>query len=187
MSSIVISGNTSGAITLSAPNVAGTNTITLPAVTGTMLTNVSTGAVLQVVTSVYSTRQSFSATFGTYYDTALTATITPSSTSNKILVMVTATHQSAYNSTINAASSLGLKRGATRISGYVGAHCGTASNSEIQSATGNIIILDSPATTSAVTYTVQITAYPGSTLVYFNGSYIGSGFDSYITLMEIAG
>jgi hypothetical protein len=35
MSSVVISGDTSGAITLSAPAVAGTNTITLPAVTGT--------------------------------------------------------------------------------------------------------------------------------------------------------
>ena len=34
MSSVVISGDTSGAITLSAPAVAGTNTITLPARTG---------------------------------------------------------------------------------------------------------------------------------------------------------
>jgi len=36
MSSVVISGDTSGAITLSAPAVAGTNTITLPALTGTV-------------------------------------------------------------------------------------------------------------------------------------------------------
>ena len=35
MSSVVISGDTSGAITLAAPAVAGTNTITLPASTGT--------------------------------------------------------------------------------------------------------------------------------------------------------
>ena len=35
MSSIVVSGDTSGAITLQAPSVAGTNTITLPALTGT--------------------------------------------------------------------------------------------------------------------------------------------------------
>lgn len=35
MSSVVISGDTSGAITLAAPAVAGTNTITLPALTGT--------------------------------------------------------------------------------------------------------------------------------------------------------
>ena len=36
MSSVVISGDTSGAITLAAPAVAGTNTITLPATTGTL-------------------------------------------------------------------------------------------------------------------------------------------------------
>lgn len=36
MSSVIISGDSSGAITLSAPAVAGTNTITLPASTGTV-------------------------------------------------------------------------------------------------------------------------------------------------------
>jgi hypothetical protein len=36
MSSVVISGDTSGAITLAAPAVAGTNTITLPAAAGTI-------------------------------------------------------------------------------------------------------------------------------------------------------
>ena len=37
MSSVVISGDTSGAITLAAPAVAGTNTINLPAATGTVM------------------------------------------------------------------------------------------------------------------------------------------------------
>ena len=37
MSSVIISGDTSGAITLSAPAVAGTNTATLPAATGTVM------------------------------------------------------------------------------------------------------------------------------------------------------
>jgi hypothetical protein len=37
MSSIVISGDSSGAITLAAPSVAGTNTATLPAATGTVM------------------------------------------------------------------------------------------------------------------------------------------------------
>jgi diaminopimelate epimerase len=39
MSSVVISGDTSGAITLAAPAVAGTNTLTLPAQTGTVMVN----------------------------------------------------------------------------------------------------------------------------------------------------
>ena len=37
MSSIVISGDTSGAITLAAPAVSGTNTVTLPAAAGTVM------------------------------------------------------------------------------------------------------------------------------------------------------
>ena len=37
MSSVVISGDTSGAITLAAPAVSGTNTATLPAATGTVM------------------------------------------------------------------------------------------------------------------------------------------------------
>jgi hypothetical protein len=52
MSSIVISGDTSGAITLSAPAVAGTNTITLPAVTGNSLVSTAVSAsVLGTVTN----------------------------------------------------------------------------------------------------------------------------------------
>ena len=45
MASIVVAGDTSGAITIAAPAVAGTNTITLPAATGTMLTTASTTGV----------------------------------------------------------------------------------------------------------------------------------------------
>jgi hypothetical protein len=46
MSSVVLTGNTSGAITVAAPAVAGTNTLTLPASTGTLLTTAGSGASL---------------------------------------------------------------------------------------------------------------------------------------------
>ena len=42
MANLVLSGDTSGAITISAPSVAGTNTLTLPANTGTVITTAST-------------------------------------------------------------------------------------------------------------------------------------------------
>jgi hypothetical protein len=45
MSAIVVSGDTSGAVTLNAPTVAGTVTVTLPAASGTMLTTASTTGV----------------------------------------------------------------------------------------------------------------------------------------------
>ena len=44
MSSVVISGNTSGTITLDAPNVAGTTVLTLPTANGTVLTTANTFA-----------------------------------------------------------------------------------------------------------------------------------------------
>jgi len=43
MSSVVISGDTSGTITVSAPAVAGTTTLTLPATTGTVLNDATVG------------------------------------------------------------------------------------------------------------------------------------------------
>lgn len=43
MSSVVISGDTSGAVTLAAPAVAGTTTLTLPATTGTVLNDATVG------------------------------------------------------------------------------------------------------------------------------------------------
>ena len=41
MADIIVAGNTSGTVTLSAPDIAGTNTLTLPAETGTIVTNVN--------------------------------------------------------------------------------------------------------------------------------------------------
>lgn len=52
MSSVIISGDTSGAITLAAPAVAGTNTATLPATTGTVLVSTAvSSSVLSTVTN----------------------------------------------------------------------------------------------------------------------------------------
>lgn len=51
MSSVIISGDTSGAITVSAPAVAGTNTITAPAVTGTMVVLPTTPSVVRLNTA----------------------------------------------------------------------------------------------------------------------------------------
>jgi len=50
MSSVVISGDTSGAVTVSAPAVAGTNTATLPAATGELSMLGGTGQTWQIVT-----------------------------------------------------------------------------------------------------------------------------------------
>jgi len=52
MSSVVISGDTSGQVTLAAPAVAGSNTLTLPAATGNILAStVVSASVLSTVTN----------------------------------------------------------------------------------------------------------------------------------------
>lgn len=52
MASVVISGDSSGTITLSAPSVAGSNTVTLPATTGTALVSTAvSSSVLSTVTN----------------------------------------------------------------------------------------------------------------------------------------
>jgi mucin-19 len=49
MSSLILAGDTSGAITLTVPTAAGTNTITLPALTGTAITTASTSNIPNTV------------------------------------------------------------------------------------------------------------------------------------------
>ena len=108
--------------------------------------------VLQVVTAEYGT-QAINAT-NVLADTGLTATITPQSTSSKILVMVQ--QNGCYKNTGNAGNGLLLAvlRGATIIS-YPSAGTGyTGANNAIAFSVGQIY-LDSPATTSAVTYKTQ--------------------------------
>ena len=55
MASLVLTGDTSGQVTIAAPAVAGTNTLTLPALTGTVLTNKTAGSILQVVNYQFGT------------------------------------------------------------------------------------------------------------------------------------
>ncbi len=63
MSSVIIAGDTSGTVTLSAPAVAGTTTLTLPTTSGTVLTSVSTLTTAQVQTA---TAGSSEGDLGTY-------------------------------------------------------------------------------------------------------------------------
>lgn len=125
---------------------------------------------------------------GTYIDTGVTATITPKSTSNTILVSFTI-GATGSNSTSDAV--FRLVRGSTNIAqGSSGTYTGTVAvrtlNSEISS-NPTITHLDSPATTSATTYKVQGTLTGSGTLA-INRRQADTAFGtvSNITLMEIA-
>jgi len=191
--SIVLQGSTSGSVTLQEPAVAGTTTLDLPAVSGTVLTTGSsgqsipkaalpTGSVLQVVTSTSTSNNSTSG--GVYADTGLTASITPTSSSSKILVLISATLGcSGYNAGLNGVANFQIVRGSTSIYVSVISTYNYASGSGgISAVTPSALsYLDSPATTSSTTYKLQYKNTSGSS-AYFNTD---SGHST-ITLLEIA-
>jgi len=177
MSSLVINGDTSGSITLAAPAVAGSSTITLPTVGGTMRTTATPGTLLQVVQASYST--STTNATSTYADTGLTASITPTSSSSKILVTVA--QQGVLKVNSDTKINIKLFRGATDLTVLANAGA-TNSSAVILIGSATIVYLDSPATTSSTTYKTQFNSNN-------NTSYVGvqdSNVPSTITLMEIA-
>jgi len=193
MSSIVIAGDTSGSITLAAPAVAGTNTLTLPANTGTIITTASsgqvipkaalpTGSVLQVVNATYATAVTSST--DTFVDTGLTASITPTSATSKILVLVSQNGLSKSSANSTNCIDINLLRGATNllIPTAIGAILET-NTTLLNSGAASIAYLDSPATTSSVTYKTQFRSRNNAASVSVQVSNISH---STITLMEIA-
>lgn len=137
------------------------------------------GKVLQVVYGSTSTTVSNSTTTKT--DTGLTATITPSASTSKILVLIAQNGINKSSGNANNAINLNLLRGATDIQriGYDSLLTGTALY-----LTGNTLsttILDSPATTSAVTYKTQFSnGNPTASVSVQNGNEVST-----ITLLEI--
>jgi hypothetical protein len=183
LSSVIIAGDTSGTVTLAAPAVAGTTTLTLPATSGTVVTtgNIPTGSVLQVVNATYSTAASNSTS--TYADTGLTASITPSSSSNKILVLVNQAGVGKDTGNISSSVYVKLLRNSTDICVFTITGAYTQSNSYNLGFSASTSYLDSPATTSAVTYKTQFANGQNAASVRVQTD----NSTSTITLMEIKG
>ena len=140
--------------------------------------NVGAGNVLQVVNSTYQT--SISSANTTRLDTGLTATITPSSTSSKILIIVS---QTVFkNPSAPSGARMYLMRDSTDLISHarVGLNDSNAMGCYVSWGTS---YLDSPSTTSAVTYKTQFSNHATSGLVYVN---LDNDL-AQITLLEIAG
>ena len=136
------------------------------------------GKVLQVV--YFETNTFTNSSSGTYADTALTATITPSAASSKVLVLVT--QNGCGKDATNAGTGLNVRlmRGATALQVFGGSvsYTGTANANYV--GTVACSYLDSPNTTSATTYKTQIAVSANNT-AFVN---VGSEYSS-ITLLEI--
>ena len=146
----------------------------------------SAGQVIQVVQTFKS--NSFTSSSTSYVDiTDLSVTITPSSASNKILVLIAISPSASDDSLFQ------LLRGAT----VIGSSTGQTNNAFAYiSATFNntaipigIHFLDSPSTTSATTYKIQGKCHAGGQQFVLNKRNGDSTFgaSSTITVMEVKG
>ena len=145
----------------------------------------ASGGIIQVVQNVKGLGQVNSGTYGTSeYDIGLNCTITPQRSDSKILINANwpAIQEGAFM--INYY----LNRGTTHIHEYQ-LYQGTGSWTV---AYPNMMFLDSPATTSAVTYKLQVSSWAGRNF-YINRSEQDSGAawthgaSSSMTAMEVSG
>ena len=167
-------------------------------ISASSLTGVTTGKVLQVVQAVKN--DTFSTTSTSYTDiTGMSTSITPASTSNKVKVTVCVRVQCSQD---DRWLSIILLRDSTIL------FDGTASSSRTQtsvwhipyagSGTGNtysdknIVFLDSPSSTSSLTYKLQMKVQAGGTTGHVNRSMNDNDADygprtsSSITVEEVA-
>jgi hypothetical protein len=163
-----INGSTSGYSQIDAPAIAGDQTFTLPATGGTLDRINRAGNILQVAQTVKSDTFS-SATKGSYVAVpGLSVTLTPSSASNKVLVRANVTAGTLNNLVLmfhiyrngSKITPNGVATGFTPNNAYALFASGTASGAGMSTALP-LEFLDSPNTTSSVTY--QIYAAVNST------------------------
>ena len=132
------------------------------------------GKLLQVIIGEDSTQNIISTS--SYTDIGLSASITPSSTSSKILIQWNATAQihsaEGFSVQLLRDSTDIYQSGATRSVSY--------HTAETVLRAGGYITLDSPNTTSSITYTAKVASYNSHTLETNNG-----GEKTQILLMEI--
>jgi hypothetical protein len=138
-----------------------------------------TGSVLQVVQ--FTTNTETNSTTSTYIDTAITMSITPTSATSKILALVSVNGLAKLST--NTTGNLRLLRGASSLMVFGGAFGYTASSAANAVAGASLAYLDSPATTSATTYKVQVVNAGNSGEIRVNWD--NNAYSS-ITLMEIA-
>lgn len=169
---IRLNGSTSGYSQLDAPAIAGDQLFTLPGAGGTLDRINRAGNVLQVV-QVFK-NDTFSTSSATYVDvTGLSTTITPSSSSNKILVCCycTGSNTSGYTSAFRV-----LRDSATDVAVGATAESRTASTNKLYSANQDhsfgwsIMYLDSPSSASSTAYKIQIMVQSGGT-AYLNRTF----------------
>jgi hypothetical protein len=136
----------------------------------------TTGRVIQTVTSFYATTLLTSST--SYVTTNLTATITPKSSTSRIIGFFSAQCYNAPSQRTTLTAFRGTVSGTQLAVGTNGLGAGYSTAENVRSITG--ILSDLPSTTSAVTYTIGVKTSGGLGSVHDGNSL------STLILMEIA-
>jgi hypothetical protein len=137
------------------------------------------GKVLQVINATTSTGVNSST--NTYVDTTLTATITPSSATSKILVIASQNGLAKSSAAGGSYGALRLLRGASALIEFDLNYCYTGTAIDLHVGGSSVNYLDSPATTSATTYKTQMRNIGATGSI----STQSGGCFSTITLLEI--
>ena len=146
-------------------NYTGQGTIPIAKIPTITAAKMPTGSVIQTVQGGRTTRVTHNS--GTYTDVGVSVAITPSSTSSKILITLTGTLGNANASNLVL---LRLFRDSTEIGSGTGGGNSSYNSfvSILQDTTGYSYsgisgsFLDSPSTTSATTYKIQMAAFNGT-------------------------
>jgi hypothetical protein len=156
MSLLAVQGGATGTgtVTLLAPVTNTNRTLTLPDVTGTVAVQggAGVGKVLQMVNATYAT--SVSNSTSTYADTGLTATITPTSASSKIIVMINHPENNKSSANANNDIAFNIARNGSQIAVLTVNNMFTGTTVG-QTTAFSYNYVDSPASTSALTYKTQ--------------------------------
>ena len=136
------------------------------AIAGSFISGLSTGKVLQVIEATSSTLQDTTST--SYIDiTNITLDITPSATSSKIFVLYTDMNRTTRTNDVSAGSiTLQILRDSTQIAQrHMSMYNSAGGNGSNTIATSTAMSkLDSPSTTSQITYKVQMKAASSATI-----------------------
>lgn len=199
MSKVSLAGNASGTgiFTIASPNSNTDRTLTLPDNTGTLLTSAAqsipksalpTGSVLQVVQGVDATLRTTTTNWPVA--SGFGASITPTSSTSKILVIMNIQFYLTQGSNTNKIGMLGIYRGSTYLMTQRSSiNANYSSMDAFLPAT--LVYLDSPATTSSVTYNFywgryDSTNFPNQLNMGDGAPAVGGTQPSTITLLEIA-
>jgi len=162
----------------------GSGTIALSnQLSGMTSASVPAGSVIQVVSATVATATSTTST--SFVNTPLTASITPTSTSSKILITATTPTYTGSNGTYAARYTIfrgtvsGVNLGHPNF-GFCNLYNNDAAAMQVVT---TMSILDSPNTTSSQTYTVAMLSEGNNAIA----AVMSSGVKATITLMEIKG